>query len=286
MKLEWKNKRKPKFSSKSIFSKVDKIEGGDGFSNMLFSGDNLEVMQHLLSEYKGKIKLIYVDPPFAAQRDFYTSTRAKRDHTAGEKRKAYTDSWEEGIDQYLQFLYERLFYMKELLAEDGSLYLHCDYRASAPLKIMLEEIFGTENYVNECVWFYKTGGMPKKIGFGKKHDTIHFVTKNIEKALWNNQKEKSYLGHRYGFQNVEIQEDDRGHYTMVSLRDVWDIPALRGNQPEKVNYPTQKPEALLERIIKASSNEGDLVADFFCGSGTTGIVAERLGRNWIMADLG
>ncbi|MDP1696872.1 MAG: DNA methyltransferase [Xanthomonadaceae bacterium] len=142
------------------------------------------------------------------------------------------------------------------------------------------------NQVNECIWLYKTGGMPEKLGFGRKHDTIHFVSKNRANTIWNTQKEKSYLAHNYGFSNIELFTDDVGTYSLVNLRDVWDIAALRGNQPEKVDYPTQKPEALLERIIKASSNEGDLVADFFCGSGTTAAVAEKLNRKWIATDLG
>jgi adenine-specific DNA-methyltransferase len=124
------------------------------------------------------------------------------------------------------------------------------------------------------------------LGFGKKHDTIHFFSKVRASTIWNPQKEKSYLMHKYGFSNIEIFEDERGQYTLVNCRDVFDIPALRGNQPERVDYPTQKPEALLERIIQASSNEGDLVADFFCGSGTTLAVSEKLGRRWIGVDLG
>ena len=149
---------------------------------------------------------------------------------------------------------------------------------------MLDEIFGPENHINEIIWFYKTGGLPEKLGFGRKHDTIHYYVKSRRHAIWNPQKEKSYVKHKYGFSNIEILEDSAGRYTNVNCRDVFDIPALRGNQPERVNFPTQKPEALLERIIRASSNEDSLVGDFFCGSGTTGIVAGRLGRRWILAD--
>lgn len=148
------------------------------------------------------------------------------------------------------------------------------------------EHFGSSNLINEVIWLYKTGGMPEKLGWGRKHDNILFYTKNTEKARWNPQKEKSYLMHKYGFSNIEIFTDENGQYTLVNCRDVFDIPALRGNQPERVDFSTQEPEALLERIILASSNPSDLVADFFCGSGTTLAVAEKLGRRWIGCDLG
>ncbi len=194
--------------------------------------------------------------------------------------------WGRGTDSYLHVMYERLALMKELLSEKGSVYVHVDYRVTGFLKLLLDEVFSSDDYINEVIWFYKTGGVPEKLGFGKKHDTIHFYVKSPTSAVWNPLKERSYLMHKYGFSNIEILEDKHGRYTLVNCRDVWDIPALRGNQPERENFPTQKPEALLERIIKASSGEGDLVADFFCGSGTTGAVAERLGRRWIMCDLG
>ena len=254
--------------------------------NMLIHGDNKDVMAALLPDFRGKIDLIYVDPPFDVGTDFRVRVPVGSDGRDEVEVVAYNDSWGRGPESYADMMYERLVLMRELLSERGSLYLHCDHRTTALFRNMLDDIFGTKNHVNEIIWFYKTGGTPEKLGFGKKHDTIHFYVKSRKRAIWNPQKEKSYLKHRYGFSNIEILEDDRGRYTLVNCRDVFDIPALRGNQPERVDFPTQKPEALLERIIRASSNAGDLVADFFCGSGTTGVVANRLARRWIMADRG
>ncbi|RMD85287.1 MAG: site-specific DNA-methyltransferase [Candidatus Dadabacteria bacterium] len=248
----------------------------------LFYGDNLTIMKTLFPSYAGKITVIYADPPFYTGDTFFSSGALK----GGEEGRihAYSDLWKGGREEYLAFMRERIALFRELLSPAGSLYLHCDWRTSARFKLLLDDIFGERNYVNECIWYYKTGGAPRKLGYGKKHDTIHFVVKDRNKAVWNPQRERSYLSHRYGYSNVEIKSDERGYYRDVLLRDVWDIPALRGNQPERVDYPTQKPEALLEKIILSSSNEGDIVADFFCGSGTTGVVAQRLNRRWILCD--
>ena len=264
----------------------------EGWKNKLIWGDNLLVMDSLLESFAGKIDLIYIDPPFATGADF--SFKAPVGESGEEvskartiiEEKAYRDTWGQGIDSYITMMYERLVLMRELLSDIGSIYVHCDWRTTSLLRLCLDEIFGGDNYINECIWFYKTGGMPEKLGYGRKHDTIHFISKNRSKSIWNMQKVKSYLSHNYGFSNIELFKDGGGTYSLVNIRDVWDIAALRGNQPEKVSYPTQKPEALLECIIKASSNEGSLVADFFCGSGTTAAVAEKLGRRWIACDLG
>ncbi len=260
-----------------------------GWNNQFFLGDNgltLAQLNHgslkeTIRRYGG-VKLIYIDPPFWSDKNYHLPNMGRSD----EKSLAYTDRWAGGLEQYLSMLRERIALMHSLLAEDGSIYVHCDWRATAHIRLMLEEIFGRENYINECIWLYKTGGMPRNHGYGRKHDTIHFVAKDVRRVIWNQQKEKSYLEHRYGFKNIELFEDKRGPYTMTSLRDVWDIPALRGNQPERVDYPTQKPEALLERIIASSSRPGDIVLDCFAGSGTTLAVAQRLGRRWIGLDQG
>ncbi len=257
---------------------------------ILVCGDNLEVMRTLLEQYSGKINLIYIDPPFCVGSSFFAELGVGdhdfRDSKSKLSVRAYDDIWSDGRAGLVEFMRPRLKLMRQLLAQSGSLYLHCDYRTSAHFRLLLEEIFGEENYINECIWSYKTGGNNSKIGFGRKHDTIHFVAKDARKATWNVIKEKSYISHRYGFKNITILNDIRGPYTEVKARDVWEIPALRGNQPERVDYPTQKPEALLERIILASSNPGDLVVDFFSGSGTSASVANRLGRNWIAVDSG
>ena len=222
------------------------------------------------------IDLIYLDPPFFSGRPYNVIWRDNNEI------RSFNDIWEGGLDGYLVWLNARLFEMKRILKQTGSIYVHCDWHASHYIKVEMDKIFGYSSMVNEIIWYYRTGGMSKRY-LGRKHDTIICYSKS-KSYLFNPQKEKSYLAHKYGFSNVKIYEDKQGFYTLVGMRDVWDIAALRGNQPETVGYPTQKPEALLERIIKLSSNEGDIVADFFIGGGTTASVAQRLGRRWIACD--
>jgi hypothetical protein len=145
------------------------------------------------------------------------------------------------------------------------------------------DLFGYENFRNEIIWYYKTGGISKK-WFARKHDSILFYTKS-NNYYFRLLKEKSYLTHKYGFSNIQISQDEHGYYREVYLRDVWDIPALRGNQPEVSHYPTQKPEPLLARIIEASSRDDNIVLDAFCGCGTTLVAAQRIGRKWIGIDI-
>lgn len=263
--------------SVSLHPKIElPIEILNSDSSVIF-GDNRDVMRAMIPSFSGTVALIYSDPPFLSG--------VERTSSRDNHKTAYSDKWE-SVDEYLSMLYEHLVLSRELLSECGSLYLHCDYRVTAYARLLLDEVFGEENYVNECIWLYRTGGTPSRLGFSRKHDTIHFVAKDAAKATWNEVKTKSYLSHKYGFKNTTIHEDERGPYTLVNARDVWDISALRGNQPERVNYPTQKPEALLERVITASSNPGDIVCDFFCGSGTTGVAAAKLGRRFILCDRG
>ena len=270
------------------FQSID-ITNSDGSpispdQGMFFWGDNKEVMKYLLEKYRAKVDCIYLDPPFDVGSDFGVKVRDEN----GEIKKitAFSDKWCTKTAEYKIMAQERMLLAYELLAPNGSFFLHCDWRTTAFYRNILDEIFQADNYVNEIIWFYKTGGASERLGFSKKHDTIHYYVKDRKLAQWYPQKEKSYLKHRYGFSNIEIQEDEGGLYSNVNCRDVFDIPALRGNQPERVNYPTQKPEALLERLILATTKPGDLVADFFCGSGTTGVVAQRLKRRWILVDQG
>ena len=258
-------------------------ESGQPWVNRLAASDNAPFMRHLGATLKGQIDLVYVDPPFATGSHFSARVRV------GESGRevvvpVYEDRWVGGMAGYLDMLTERFRSMRELLSDRGSIYVHLDYRAAARVRCLLDDLFGADSLINEIVWYYKTGGMPERLGFGRKHDTILYYAKDPARAIWNPQKEKSYLTHRYGFSNIAIHEDERGPYTWVNCRDVFDIPALRGNQPERVDFPTQKPEALLERIVLASSHEDSIVADFFCGSGTALVVAERLGRRWIGCD--
>ena len=271
----------------------------------IWTGDNLDVLRGMNSEC---VDLIYLDPPFNSNRNYEAPVGSK---AAG---AAFKDTWTlsdldvawmgliadeqpaianllhtaslthgKGMQSYLTMMAVRLLEMWRVLKSTGSIYFHCDPTASHYLKLLMDSIFGARSFRNEVVWFYKTGGVSKR-WFGRKHDTVLFYTKS-DKYTFNLRKEKSYLSHKYGFSNVEILEDDRGFYTTVTIRDVWDIPALRGNQPETVGYPTQKPLALLERIINASSNPKDVVLDPFCGCATACVAADRLSRKWVGVDI-
>lgn len=276
-------------------------------SGHLIQGDNAEIMRCLLKQ-DIKIDLIYIDPPYMTNLDFKTK----------EGKFAYSDKFT--LDTYLTMLYERLLLMKRLLKDTGSIYVHVDYRTSAYVRLIMDEIFGEENFRNEIIWHYKTyQGQTKRI-FPKKHDTIYFYSKNetysfqllkdgeaektIDFTRWNRffNDKKEITGSLYpqndsrfnGYIKKFKKENHRnpGPNDVIfklegqTIDSVWDIKAVDPKDIERLGYPTQKPEALLERIIKASSNEGDLVADFFCGSGTTAAVAEKLNRNWIGADMG
>jgi DNA modification methylase len=236
--------------------------------NKLICGDNLQELKVMDNE---SVDLIYIDPPFFTGRNYKNGIYE------------FKDKWAGGLTYYIDWLKQRVVELHRILKSTGSFYLHCDWHANTYIKIMLDKIFGEENFQNEIIWFYKTGGVAKD-RFARKHDTIYFYTKS-NKYTFNPQKEKSYLYHKYGFKNIEIKQDELGYYREVYCRDVWDISALRGIQLEKMGYPTQKPEALLERIIKASSNEGDVVLDAFCGSGTALVVAQKLNRYWIGIDI-
>lgn len=319
--------------------------------NRLIWGDNLLAMQALLAQgYAGKIDLIYIDPPFLSSADynFQLSVEGKQiDKEASIiERLAYTDTWEAGMDSFLDMLYPRLQLMKRLLSNDGSIYVHIDWHVSHYLKLILDEIFGYNNFVNEITWKRADSHSDSKGKYSVVTDTILFYSKNLEHT-WNEQynslSEKTINdwykhidpetgrrynladcsspnprpnmmynykgvpyppnGWRYSLEKMqELDEQGRLHITKKTIKykryldeskgvlmpNLWDdISQIRGygTTKERLDYPTQKPEALLERIIKASSNEGDLVADFFCGSGTTMAVADRLNRRWIGCNL-
>ena len=267
--------------------------------NRLIYGENLLTMQALLvgdeatglPSLRGKVDLIYIDPPFDSKADYRTKINLpgieiEQKPTIMEQ-FAYSDTWSEGTASYLKMMYPRLLLMRELLSEKGSIYVHIDWHVGAYMKIMLDDIFGKDNLVNELIWCYKSGGAGET-GYAKKHDVLLFYRKSSN-FTFNVAKEKSYMGIGYstGNKNVKLYDDNdgRGPYTLVNVKDWWiDIGMIATSKGRL--YVTQKPEALLERIIKASSNEGDLVCDFFGGSGTTAAVAERLGRRWITGDIG
>ena len=259
--------------------------------NRLIWGDKKYVLPSLLPEFAGKVDLIYIDPPFATGADFSLDVEIGENQFTKNpsmiEQKAYRDTWGYGIDSFLQWFYETTAYLYDLLSETGSIYVHLSHHIGQYAKVILDEVFGHDNFQNEIIWLYKTGGATKT-RFSRKHDNIFFYTKSSSSWAFNPQKERSYMMHTYGFSKSDFQIDEATgqQYSMVYARDVWDIPSVGSATSERVGYPTQKPEALLERIVKASSNEGDLILDCFCGSGTTASVAEKLGRRWITCDLG
>ena len=295
-------KKSPQFSLFDISGRQIK-----GWTNKLIWGDNKLILSSLKNgpmrkeiETQGGLKLIYIDPPFDVGADFSMNieigdeTFTKQPSVIEEV--AYRDTWGKGADSFIAMIYERLKLMHDLLAEDGSIYVHCDYRVSGYMRLVLDEVFGKENFVNEIIWAYK-GPSPVKRFFPQKHDTIYIYGKSYarlfnstdilipyDEATLNRRKYAETQKGGIPFAGKDVEEYKKGRVP----QDWWDdIPA--GGQissSELVGYPTQKPVKLLERIIKASSNEGDLVADFFCGSGTTLAVAEKLGRKWIGSDLG
>jgi len=252
--------------------------------NMLIFGDNSQALKHLLKlKEQGKlrnpdgrngIKLIYIDPPFATEQEF----RGAKDQ------KAYQDKIAGA--EFLEFLRKRLIFLKELLTDDGSIYVHLDWRKTHYVKVLMDELFLENNFQNEIIWVYKSGGASDKY-FSRKHQTILFYSKE-KNSIFNAEKEKSYMGEDYntGNKNVVLYDDKdgKGKYTLVNTKDWWEIGMLATSSKERIDYPTQKPEVLLERVIKASSKNGEIVLDCFAGSGTTGAVAEKLGRKWIMID--
>lgn len=280
--------------------------------NRLIWGDKKYVLPSLLPEFAGKVNLIYIDPPFNVGSDFsFTATIGNdpdgEDSNAQFKKepsiieqKAYRDTWgvspkekaegKTALDKYMQWFYETVLLLKELLAEDGSIYVHLDWHAGHYAKTVLDEVFGYENFRNEIIWRYRTGNLAKK-QFQRKHDTIFFYSKS-DKWNFNPQEIKEYYSDLYGpnfkpsFEGRNQGKDEKGIFRMAMVDDVWDISSVFTLSNEHLPYDTQKPETLLERILKASSNEGDLVLDCFCGSGTTAAVSEKLKRRWITCDLG
>jgi len=303
-----------------------------GWTNKLIWGDNKLILSSLVNgpmreeiEKQGGLKLIYIDPPFAVGANFSYEIKLPN----GEINKepsiiediAYRDTWGRGISSYLSMIYERLKLMHQLLAEDGSIYVHCDWRVDSVVRLILDDIFGIDNYRNEIIWHYMTYQGQVENYFPRKHDILLFYTKSNKykfQMLKDNNFEQNIDYKRWKKFLVNGNEIRGNNYPKTDSRfnvfikkwkeknsnreptsndviyrlegytidSVWNIKAEDPKSLNRTGYPTQKPEALLERIIKASSNEGDLVADFFVGSGTTAAVAEKLGRKWIACDLG
>ncbi|MGB7537732.1 MAG: site-specific DNA-methyltransferase, partial [Anaerolineales bacterium] len=272
-----------------IYPSDSRIPKKSSPSNRLILGDNLAVMDALLEELRGKFRLIYCDPPFATGKGFSRRIGRGEDSRKPETWRlgeGYTDSWT-SIEEYLSMLYPRLIRMRDLLSADGTLYLHLDWRAVHFAKVLLDEIFGAENFINEIIWIYH-GPSPVKTYFNRKHDTI---------LVYGRGKTRAFFPDR-----IRIPYNPSTHRTFASsskagfgkqpdlLRgkipeDWWYFPVIARLHSERTGYPTQKPEALLERILQASSEKGDLVGDFFCGSGTTLRIADSLSRRWVGCDI-
>ena len=311
--LHWKGKRP--FQSTQFYPAQLKETYGeevDGWRNKIYWGDNLQVTSHLLKTYRGKVNLIYIDPPFDSKADYkkrieLKGNKVENDRTSFEE-KQYTDIWTN--DEYLQFMYERLILMRELLADNGSIYLHCDPDTSHYLKVMMDAIFGYNKFKNEIIWAYNRFSR-RGDGFPSMHDTILFYAKS-EEMRFNPQYTASRQQTRYekGYHTVVDQGErkllvydeeklkkanlDLSKYHKIVLTETtapvlgnnWtDIPIINPRAAERLGYPTQKPVALLSRIINTSSNPGDIVFDCFMGSGTTQAVAMKLGRRFIGADI-
>lgn len=288
--------------------------------NRLIYGDNLLVMQALLAgdektsleSLRGRVDLVYIDPPFDSKADYRTKihlpgTDISQKPTVIEQ-FAYSDTWKDGTASYLRMICPRLILLRELLSETGSIYVHLDWHVGHYVKILMDEIFGKECFRNEIVWHYSGWNKILNNSFEKRHDCIYFYGKgrsqvfnsycvpySSKEEYLQTRKQKLYVdddGREYtldvrnaGERRVKIYIEDSMSRGKV-VDDLWCIDKVNNSSKEGVGYSTQKPEMLLERIIKASSNEGDLVLDIFGGSGTTAAVAEKLGRRWISADIG
>jgi len=279
-----------------------------GWTNKLIWGDNKLVLSSLKSgplreqiEEAGGLKLIYIDPPFDVGADFSMDIEIGGETFHKEpnilEQIAYRDTWGRGADSFIAMLYERLILMRDLLADNGSIYVHCDWRVNSLVRLALDEVFGRDSHVNQIQWHYKRWPTPAR-EWQKMHNTLYFYAKEKGRHLFNRQygERSEETVKRWGTSKIVASHDADGKRIPsdyagadsqgAPVDDVWDISIIAPSARERLDYPTQKPEALLERIVLANSNQGDLVADFFCGSGTTAAVAEKLGRKWIATDLG
>ena len=296
--LRWTGKR-PYRSTQYYPAQLREAYGEEqnGWINKIFWGDNLQVMSHLLKEYRGKIDLIYIDPPFDSKADYKKTIevrgvgKAASDSTSFEE-KQYGDIWTN--DEYLQFMYERLLLMRELLSDKGSIFMHCDWHKNHHLRCLMDEVFGPSNFVNEIAWCYYGPGSPGMRQFNRKHDNIlwysktHNVWKFNADAVRVPHDEKTTGNFKQGLRGSGFIAGDYNLADGKIPEDWWEM-AIAGRYPndgvKRVGYPTEKPFKLLERIISAATDEGDIVADFFMGSGVTQMCAMRMGRRFIGADI-
>jgi site-specific DNA-methyltransferase (adenine-specific)/adenine-specific DNA-methyltransferase len=321
--LQWKDKKKPEpIQYFPAQLKEQYGEGKDGWMNKIFWGDNIQVIGHLLKEYRGKIDLIYIDPPFDSKKNYKKKIKLKGKKNNNDintfEEKQYSDTWTG--DDYLQFMYERLIVLRELLSETGSIYLHCDPHKSHYLKVIMDSIFGQENFLNDiswcysereastrfynwkhdCILFYQKSSSSKRI-FNYKDITLEYSEGSIKKYNFEDERGRKFQirgsgGHLIGKQGLSLEDESK--YPKWTYRDyldtkigvlardyITDIRFENRASKTRTGYPTQKPEKLIEKFIIASSNKGDIVFDCFMGSGTTQAVAMKLGRKFIGADI-
>lgn len=326
--LNWQGKR-PFRSTQYFPAQLKEVYGQEddsGWINKIFWGDNLQVMSHLLKEFRGKVDLIYIDPPFDSKADYKKTVQVKsksvKNDSGSFEEKQYTDIWSN--DEFLQFMYERLTLMKELLSPNGSIFLHCDYRKSSHLRLMMDEIFGVDNFRANICWRSMTAsGFKGKTSLGKSHADILYFSKSenykyfpiykpysdeyikerFSKVDENGRKFKDekvgsatpqetidkwmkegriYITSTGGFRVKHYLDEAKG----MIVDDIWtDIYGENSQSKDLTGYPTQKPSALLERIISMTTEKGDVVFDCFMGSGTTQAVANKLNRRFIGADI-
>lgn len=332
-----------------LFDMDDRGRQLHGWTNKLIWGDNKLILSSLKNgplreeiEENGGIKLIYIDPPFDVGADFSMNIEiGDEEFTKAPsvlEELAYRDTWGKGTDSFIAMIYERLVLMRDLLADDGSIYVHCDWRVNSYIRLIMDEVFGKENFRNEIIWSYSGWRRSDNKQYSRKHDNILFYCKSNNKWIYHVVTEPWVSGKTFEeLKSLIINTDDNGDYTLLNgdkvylkellseyianrkqsiksdeigqyvwadgrntvkrylkdvliegkaIDDVWTIRALTTSSTERLGYDTQKPESLIERIILASSNKNEIVADFFCGSGTTLAVAEKLGRKWIGSDLG
>ncbi len=253
-------------------------------TNRLLWGDNLSFLQALCQQgYEERVHLIYVDPPYFSQTNYESQITVGRDRV---KRKAFHDRWAGELSEYLNMLYPRLKMMRKILRSDGSIFIHVDWHCSHYIRMLLDEVFGRENFINEIVWCYGGGGSSDK-HFLRKHDMIYWYGKSNQYTY--NQQFRPYTA---GTLQRGLTRVKGNQYKLraegAGMQDWWtDIPKiLSPTARENMKYPTQKPKELIKRIIESASNPGDLVADFFGGSGTVAEICNELGRSWILCDNG
>ncbi|MGN1349399.1 MAG: DNA methyltransferase, partial [Anaerovoracaceae bacterium] len=270
-------------------------KGGKPQDHRIIHCDNLSFLAQGINsgQLREAFDLIYCDPPFFTKTKQEASVEVLVPEDGGTLRKerlrqrAYSDLWNRDASGYLKMLGVRLFFLRDALKDTGSIFVHLDWHAVHGVKLMMDEIFGEDNFVNEIIWTYKSGGAAKR-HYARKHDTILFYGKTQQYKFHETEKEKSYnRGLKpYHFKGVEEFQDEVGWYTLVNPRDVWQMDMLGRSSAERLRYATQKPEALLSKIIRAVTDPGDLCGDFFCGSGTLGAAAAALGRRSVCVDAG